>query len=165
MPKEVKFNYEVKGAPEKTIEIPLARLRDTTPLVGNPAAVDSQTDGRELTGMVIAVDSVMAVLDCTPGNVYACDVDNITTYTAGAPTAFKGLEPGDAVYYDRSTDLNTGTTGTYLSLSPLDENGNANPLFGFVVPMRGETTFTKGTTTRSTQNAAIMIVGAGGGHA
>ncbi len=136
MPKE---NYEVSS--ESAIrkwEVPFARLENQTPAITEAAALQSRIDGTQLTGTVIVVDDDddIAIVDFTHSMVYLHDVRNVITYYNGAEATFDQIQIGDPIFYDRSATM---PAGVYLSTSPLDVNGNANPLFGFRVVPHDET--------------------------
>ncbi len=161
MPEQINYDYEVSGnGPEKHWAVPYSRLEDATPTVANPCAVKSRINGRQLTGVILSLDAAlsMAVIDASPGNVYKFLVRNILTYSAGSPATFGTIQPGDPIFYDRSTDL---AAGVYLTLAPTDENTLANPLFGYAVPIDTEGAFTKASAADTTVAVGIMIVGAG----
>lgn len=143
-------------------EIPYARLTDATPTPSNPAMVTGLLAGAELTGTILAIDATnsVAVIDFTPSMVYRFTVRNVLTYGAGPAEATWGpINIGDPIYYD---DTATMPVGTYLSTSPLDGGGNANPIFGFAVPGDVATdTFPKGAAlVGSTQTVCVMQRGA-----
>jgi hypothetical protein len=163
MPESIKHDYEVssEGA-VRHWEIPYDRLEDTTPTETFPAAVLSVTDGTQLTGTVLTLDAdeEVAVIDFTCSMVYYQYVRNVLTYDAGAEDTWGAINIGDPVYYDRS---GTMPAAVKLSTSPLDSAGDANPLFGFVVPKSDAdmVLYPLGGVTASTQECAIMQVGAG----
>lgn len=165
MAEAVNNDYEVssEGA-VRHWEIPYARLEDATPTVSNPAAVLSRVAGTQLTGTILSVDAgdSIAIIDFTPSMVYRQDVRNVLTYNAGAENTFGAIRVGDPVFYDRSSTM---PAGVYLSTSPLDRLGAANPLFGHVVmlPEQTPSSFPLGAdAVASTQECAVMQVGAGG---
>jgi hypothetical protein len=162
MPESIQHDYEVssEGA-VRHWEIPYARLEDATPTPTNPAAVLSETAGVQLTGTILIVDAArsIALIDFTCSMVYYQYVRNVLTYGAGVEATWGDLNIGDPVYYDGSATM---PAGIYLSKSPLDNTGAANPLFGFVVPLNETDTFPKGADgVASSQRCAIMQVGAG----
>lgn len=163
MPEQVKSNYEVssEGA-VRHWEVPYARLEDATPTPSNPAAVLSRVPGTQLCGTILTVDAgaSIAIIDFTASMVYREDVRNVLTYAAGVEATFGNINVGDPVFYDRSPTM---PAGVYLSTSPLDNAGVANPLFGFVVLDADEVAadFPKGAATASTQECAVMQRGAG----
>ena len=164
MAEAVNYDYQVssEGA-VRHWEIPYDRLEDTTPTASNPAAVLSRTDGTQLTGTVLSVDAgdSIAVIDFTCSMVYWQEVRNVLTYAAAVEATWGTIDIGDPVYYDRSATM---PAGVYLSTSPLDNTGAANPLFGHVVPANDtdEALYPKGAATASTQDAGVMQIGAGG---
>ncbi len=165
MPEVIRHDYEVssEGA-VRHWEIPYARLEDVTPTVSFPAAVLSVLPGTQLTGTILSVDAgdSVAVIDFTCSMVYWQDVRNVLTYNVGvAELTWGPINIGDPVYYDRSASM---PVGVYLSTSPLDLTGAANPLFGHVVPRSDAdmALFPKGGVTASTQECAVMQIGAGG---
>lgn len=163
MAEAIRSDYEV--SPEGAVrhwEIPYARLADTTPHPTYPAAVTSRVVGTQLTGTVLTIDAddSVAVIDFTASMVYYHTVRNVLTYNGGAENTFGAINIGDVVYYDRSSTM---PADTYLSTSPLDKDGAANPIFGYVVPRDDDdmALFAKGGAVASTQSCAIMQRGAG----
>jgi len=160
MAEAVNNDYEVssEGA-VRHWEIPFARLEDATPTATNPAAVLSVLPGTQLTGTILTVDdgNDVAVIDFTCSMVYRQDVRNVLTYAASAESTFGAINIGDPIYYDRSATM---PAGVYLSTSPLDDAGAANPLFGFRVPASDSDVSAKGGATASTQECAVMQLGA-----
>jgi hypothetical protein len=163
MTEQVNNNYEVssEGA-VRHWEIPYARLTDTTPTPTNPAEVTSLLPGTQLTGTILTIDAAtsVAVIDFTTGMVYNHEVRNVLTYAGAVEATWGAINIGDIVYYDSSATM---PAGTYLSTSPLDNVGGANPLFGYVVPMDDTdlALYPKGGITASTQNCGVMQRGAG----
>lgn len=162
MTEAINHNYEVssEGA-VRHWEIPYARLADTTPTPTNPAKVTSVLPGTNLTGTILTIDDVndIAVIDFTCSMVYRFDVRNVLTYGGSVEATWGPLNIGDPVYYDVSATM---PAGVYLSTSPLDNTGAANPLFGFVVPAFEGDVFPKGAALiASTQSCAVMQRGAG----
>lgn len=158
----VRDDYEVssEGA-VRHWEIPQARLENNAPYPTEPAAVLSLLPGTQLTGTVLTVDAAddLAVIDFTCSMVYLHYVRNVLTYNGGNENTFGAINIGDPIYYDRS---NTMPADTFLSTSPLDRAGVANPLWGFAVPAHDNDSFPKGAVTASTQSVAVMQIGAGG---
>lgn len=163
MAEGIKSDYEVssEGA-VRHWEIPYARLSDTTPTPTSAAKVTGRVAGKELTGTVLTVDAArsVAIVDFTSSMVYRHDVRNVLTYNGGAENTFGAINVGDPVYYDPSATM---PAGVYLSTSPLDKDGGANSLFGWVVPSDETDTFAKGGAVASTQRCAVLQTGAGGG--
>ena len=142
-------------------EIPYARLTDASPTASLPAEVTSLTTGCSLTGTILTVDAddEVAVIDFTSSMVYWHEVRNVRTYD-GAEATWGVINIGDEVYYDHSATM---PAGVYLSTSPLGDAGQTNTRFGWVVP-RNDTDmalFAKGDATASTEECAIMQLGAG----
>ena len=164
MVEQINHDYEVssEGA-VRHWEIPYARLEDATPTVSNPAAVLSRTSGTQLTGTILTVDAgeSIAVIDFTCSMVYRQDVRNVLTYAAAVEATWGAINIGDPIYYDRSATM---PAGVYLSTSPLDNTGAANPLFGHVVATddTDSALYPKGGATASTQECGVMQIGAGG---
>lgn len=164
MTEAIHDNYEVSSGPMLTWEVPYARLSDATPTPTNPAMVTGLLAGVELTGTIITVDAAnsVAVINFAPGFVLWTTVRNVLTYGAGPAEATWGpINIGDPIYYD---DTATMPAGTYLSTSPLDGGGNANPRFGWAVPASDADAalFPKGAAlVGSTQSVAVMQRGAG----
>ena len=165
MTETIHNDYEVssEGA-VRHWEIPYARLEDATPTPSNPAAVLSAVPGTQLTGTILTVDAgtATAILDVTCSMVYRQAVRNVLTYGGGAEATWGTEDIGDPVYYDRSATM---PVGTYLSKSPLDSAGVANPLFGHIVGMSDadQALYPKGAGgVASTQTVGVMQIGAGG---
>ena len=141
MAETVHEDYEVssEGA-VRHWEIPYARLEDTTPTPTSAAKVTSAVPGTELTGTVLTIDATnsIAVIDFTHSMVYMHDVRTVLTYNVGAENTWQALNIGDTVYYDGSATM---PAGVYLSVSPLDNTGAANPIFGHIVPAPSTTGF------------------------
>lgn len=149
-------------------EIPISRLDTvggaaasaTNSVVGKACAVQSNTYGLQLTGTILHTDTSgtdRVVVDFTCSMVYKHYVRNVTTYTDESESAWAAINIGDEVYYDRSN------TNARLVLSANDSGGNANPLFGFVVPWSDADAdnYAKGDATASTQTCGVMQVAAG----
>lgn len=161
------YEVSVEGAERKWV-IPYARLADTTPEVGEPALVTSAVLTEKMGGAVLSIDAddSVAVIDFTPAKIYAWSVRNVITYAGAAESTFRAINIGDTVYYDASPTM---PSGVKLSTSPLDSAGNANSVFGHVVPKDGGGSdaapdlalYPKGTTTASTQACGVMVRGAG----
>lgn len=158
MTEAIRNDYEVssEGA-VRHWDIPYARLEDATPTATMPAALLSVTDGTQLTGTILVVDAgdSMAVIDFTHSMVYEHNVRNVLTYVEGAEATFGAINVGDPIYYDRSATM---PAGVYLSTSPLDSTGAANPLFGFRVPANDTDTAAAGAATASTQSLAVLQI-------
>ena len=165
MAEQVNHDYEVssEGA-VRHWEIPYARLADATPTPTNPAKVTGVIAGKELTGVILTIDAgrSVAVIDFTCSMVYREDVRNVLTYNGGNENTWGAINIGDPVFYDDSATM---PAGVYLSTSPLNNLGTANPLFGHVVPMNEDdmALFAKGGAVASTQDCGVMIVGAAAG--
>lgn len=162
MPEAIYKQYEVssEGA-VRHWEIPYARLSDTTPTPTNPAKVTGRLAGSELTGTILTVDATnsIAVIDFTASMVYKFAVRNVLTYAAGVENTWGAINIGDPIYYDDSATM---PAGVYLSTSPLNNIGTANPLFGWAVPANDADAFPKGGAgVASNQVVAVMQRGAG----
>jgi hypothetical protein len=161
MTEAIHNDYEVssEGA-VRHWEIPYTRLTDATPTPSNPAEVTSLLPGTQLSGTILTVDGVVAVIDFTSGMVYRQTVRNVLTYNAGAENTWGAINIGNPVYYDNSATM---PVGTYLSTSPLDNTGVANTPFGYAVPMDDVdmALFPKGGAAASTQTIGVMQRGAG----
>jgi hypothetical protein len=149
-------------------EIPISRLdtvggaaaTSTNSVVGKACAVQSDTNGLQLTGTILHTDTSgtdRVVVDFTCSMVYKHYVRNVLTYADAAEASWGAINIGDEVYYDRTN------TNARLTTSPNDSGANANPLFGFVVPWSDADadSYAKGDATASTQTCAVMQVGAG----
>jgi hypothetical protein len=156
MPKE---NYEVSSeSAVRHWEVPFARLENATPAITEPAALLSRIDGTQLTGTVLVVDDDddIAIVDFTHSMVYLHDVRNVRTYYQGAAATWGVINIGDPIFYDRSATM---PANVYLSTSPLDEDGNDNPLFGFrVIPHDETDVAAKGSSAAATVEIAVMQV-------
>jgi len=152
----IKQNYEVssEGA-VRHWEAPIARLENATPVATEPAALLSRINGTQMTGTVLVVDGSIAVIDFTHSMVYLHDVRNVRTYYQGAAATWGAIAIGDPIFYDRSATM---PANVFLSTSPLDEDGNANPLFGFRVPANDDDIAATTTATASTEEIAVMQI-------
>ncbi len=162
MVEEIRNDYEVssEGA-VRHWEIPYARLEDATPTPTFPAAVISLLPGTQMVGTILTIDAgdEVAIIDFTHSMVYNHTVRNVLTYDGGTENTFGVINIGDPVYYDGSATM---PPGTYLSTSPLDNLGAANPLFGFVVPKNDTdmAMYPKGAVTASTETCGVSQKGA-----
>jgi len=143
-------------------EIPYARLTDTTPTETMPAEVTSRTDSTQMTGTILGVDAddSVALIDFTSSMVYWHEVRNVLTYSGEAENTFGAINIGDEVYYDHGVTM---PAGVYLSTSPLNNVGATNTRFGWVVSANDTdmALFAKGDATASTEECAVMQLGAG----
>lgn len=130
--------YEQKISELETVTMVHARLEDNTPVIHSPAAVLSAVDGTQLTGTIIVVDDTIDIIeiDCRSNQHYYHNVRNVKTYDQEAEATWAVLNLGDPVYYDRSATM---PATCWLSTSPLDNTGAANPLFGYVGLAQTET--------------------------
>jgi len=172
MTETVHADYEVssEGA-VRHWEIPYADLFDVTPTPTNAAQVTGRLPGSDITGTILSIDAgtAIAIVDVSSGLVYRHDVRNVLTYVgAGAEATWGPINIGDPVYYDTSPSM--VALGIYLSTSPPDHDGVANPRFGWFVPAPLATGFDTDAATfplgaalvASTQRVAVMQRGAGG---
>jgi len=99
--------------------------------IGDQAAANGRGINQKCGVVVTYEDAVeRAVLNIAPGFVCKQYVANVLTYAGGAPATWgASLYIGQPVYLDDSTDLAAGIT---LSTSPLNEDGLANPLAGWL---------------------------------
>lgn len=144
------------------IVVPFARLADATPKAGNPCALLSDTNGKQLVGVVLATDDARSLATCQfPGAIaYKVQARNVKTYSGGAESTFQSIGIGDEIYYDRSATMPTGVS---LSTSPLDSTGANNPLYGYACPLESEVDlalYPKGTTSASTQDIGVLCINA-----
>lgn len=141
-------------------EVSKSRLERTAPLRHDPAAVKSRVPGQQITGTAIMVvnDDPIVLLDVTPGQVFRHNVRNVRTYAGAAEATFGTVEQGDPVYYDRSPTM---PANVYLSTSPLDSAGAANPVFGRIVlgPTESSSDFPKGLSTATSFGTDVMQTG------
>lgn len=157
-------DYQVHEAPGTHWDVSYARLEDATPTVSNPAAVLAVAASvDQLCGTILSINAnqSMACIDFAPGSIRWFQVRNVLTYAAAAEATWGAIDEGHLVYYDRSATM---AAGVYLSTSPLDNTGAANPLFGRVLPRddADAALLPKGGITASTQNCAVIQRGAGG---
>lgn len=85
-----------------------------------------------LVGVVLTYSSDAGIVEMNlaPGFVGKAYVANVLTYNAGSPNTFdQSLAIGEPVYIDDSDSLPEGVT---LSRSPLNDDGNGNPLAGYL---------------------------------
>lgn len=161
MTEAIHSDYEVKS--EFGVchwEFPVGRLHDITPTPTNPACVTGLLAGSELSGTILSIrpptpaTATFAVIDVTPGMVYMHDVRDVLTYGGGpAEASWGAINIGDPVFYDATATM--VALGIYLSTSPLDGAGNANSVFGWVVPAPS--------TTGTDTDAARFPLASGGG--
>ena len=131
----IRNNYEVSSpGAERHWEVPYARLENGAPTETQPAKVTAQTIGQEMTGTILTIDATnsIALIDFTHSMVYRHLVRNVATYNAGAENTWAAINEGDVIYYDGSATM---PADCFLSLSPLDNLGAANPIFGHAVRM------------------------------
>lgn len=80
--------------------------------------------------MSYEANTTIAELNLAPGFCAKAYVANVLTYNAGSPNTYdQSLAIGEPVYIDDSDGLADGVT---LSRSPLNDDGNANPLAGYL---------------------------------
>lgn len=87
-------------------------------------------DGRPLnmTGVVVSVQGRLVVVNIAHGFAILNYVSNILTYNGGNANSWESAPViGQPVYVDDSNDLGEGCT---LSMSPLNDAGVKNPLWG-----------------------------------
>jgi hypothetical protein len=130
-----------------------------------PTAVKSATNGLQMVGTVLSETDINGVSHCvvdlSDNMIYFHDVRNITVYANGTGATPAAINVGDPIYYDRSEDM---PDDVFLSLSPLDEDGELNPLFGYA-SVSQRVSMPAGTSAAiSTQSIAVAQVGLSGGH-
>ncbi len=163
MTEAINNGYEVssEGAVRHWI-VPYARLTDTTPTPSNPAEVTSRTDSTQVCGTILSIDAVdeIAVIDFTCSAIYWQEVRNVLTYDGAAENTFGAINIGDEVYYDHSATM---PTGVYLSTAPAGAAAQTNTRFGWIMArnVTDAALFPKGAATASTQECAVMQLGAG----
>lgn len=136
--------YEQDLMDVEVLVCPYDRLEDVTPTIHKPAAVLG-TDGSLITGTIIEVhtDNSVITLSTKHGKKFYHQVRNVLTYAAAVEATWGTLNFGQAVYYDPSATM---PAACKLSLSPLDNAGATNTLFGHIVwaqdeipePQRGD---------------------------
>ncbi len=161
MAEEIRNDYEVssEGA-VRHWPVPYARMTDVTPTPTQPARLTGITAGSNVCGTVLSIDpsDSIAVVDFTCGMVYLHEVRNVLTYAAAVEDTWGVINIGQRIYYDGSATM---PAGTKLSLSPLDNTGAANDLYGTAV-YSGRVTYPLGTAgVASTQEVPVMQRGAG----
>ena len=162
MTEEIRHNYECCTREPWNVQIPYARLTDTTPTVSLPAEVTSLLPGTALTGTIISIDASdsVAEVDIRASNVYYHEVRNVLTYGGAVEATWGVINIGDAVYYDNSATM---PAGVYLSTSPLDNLGVANTLFGHVVPCNDadRSNYPTSPATAATEECGVAQLGVG----
>lgn len=69
-------------------------------------------------------------MNVAPGFIASAYVANVLTYDQGSAATFAtSIAVGDPVFIDDSEDLDPGIT---LSLSPMNDDGDDNPLVGYI---------------------------------
>jgi hypothetical protein len=154
-------NYEVasEGGVRHWGKIPYASLENITPTETQPFEIVG-TDGLQVTGTILTIDATRSLIvgDMTASMVYRHFIRNVITYNGGAEQNFATIDIGDVVYYDNSVTM---PANCFLSLSPLNNLGQANSIFGWVVPADSSDTFPKGAAQAgSTWEQAVMQHGA-----
>ena len=136
------FQQSSEAGRERMIRIPLARLTDNTPTVGEPAEVTGRVPGEQIVGVVYNAGSAAnpyAILNVAEGQVIRASVRNTLTYDPGLPVAedtWGVINIGDPVYYSAEQDV---INGVKLSTAPLQSDGaTANTRFGNVVMLQDE---------------------------
>lgn len=169
MTESIRDHYqESSKSAQRHWPVPYTRLEDTTPTPSYPAALLSLIVGNQLTGTILVVDAVnsIAIIDFTCSMVYRHTIRNVRTYSGSAENTWGAINVGDPVWYDRSATM---PGGTYLSTSPNDALGAANPQFGTVMLMVDNATFDTDvadypkTATANTATCGVMQSGAGTG--
>ena len=162
MTETIRHNYECYSREPFCIQVPYARLTDTTPTPSLPAELTSLTPGTQLTGTIISIDAgdSVAMVDVRCANVYYQKVRNVRTYDGATENTWGVIDIGDMVYYDNSATM---PVGVYLSTSPLDNLGVANTLFGTVVPCNDadRANYPTATATAATEECGVCQRGAG----
>lgn len=155
-------DYEVssEGAVRHWGKIPYASLENAVPTETQAAELVG-TDGLQVCGTILTLDAArsLAVIDFTCSMVYRHNVRTVTTYNAAVESAWATIDIGDVVYYDNSATM---PANTFLSLSALNNLGQANSVFGYVVPADENDTFPKAAgAAGNTWEQAVMQRGAG----
>lgn len=163
MVESIHNDYEHSSGPVMTRAVPFARLTDATPTPSNPCELTSLLAGTQLCGTIMTVDTAdsIAIVNFAPGFVGNWNVRNVLTYNAGVENTWTAINIGDPVYYDNSATM---PAGVYLSMSPLDNLGTANSLFGYIVCVTSEAAalYPKGAGgVASTQACQVQQRGAG----
>lgn len=162
-------NYEISSdAQGNHWIVPVARLANaaiTGPVLAGdhaPTTLLSLLPGTQQIGTILSSEPVAAVasvvVDMHHNQIFKHWVRNVITYAGGggAETAWAVINIGDSIYYDLSCVIH-GLAGVYLSTSPLDHDGTANPLFGYAMFTYTETMPTT-LATASTEPIAVQQV-------
>ena len=106
------------------------------PVVAIGSRVSASGRGLNPVGIVVSVTPGLTLatsqvrVNITHGKIVRNWVANVTTYSGTAPATFiTAPYPGQPVYVDDSAALGAGVT---LSMSPLNTDGDINPLGGFL---------------------------------
>lgn len=126
--KDISPQHAVRDYPMVSLTVAVGDLVNSTAVKGKPGILTG-TAGAQQCGTIVARDTLVATLNIARGAQYYHKVNNRLTYNAGDPATYGEMNPGTAVYVDVSSNM---PAGVYLSLSPLDEAGAANTLFGHV---------------------------------
>ena len=105
--------------------------------IGGMTTADGRPENR--TGVVVAYEhsTNLVTVNWANGFIIRQYVANILSYSGVTAAVFEQAPViGQPVYVDPSDDLSDGVT---LSLSPLDEDGAANPLWGHLMYCQTET--------------------------
>lgn len=116
---------------ERHVRISLAVMLDTTPAEHDPVAVTPVKALNAVHGTIVSKDTVYGIVDVSNGSVHRHNVRNVLTYDVyGDEDTFAQIVEGSPVYYDNSATM---PANVMLSMSPLNDVGAVNALFGFVV--------------------------------
>ena len=136
MPIQDNYQASSEGGGVRHWEIPYGRCTVNPPIPTEPMMVTGLPLGSQLTGTTMTVDPIagaagLAIVDFTPSMVYRHQVRTCIAY-AGAESAWRIINIGDVVYYDNTAGM---PAGVRLSLAPANTAAQANPVFGWIVPM------------------------------
>jgi len=142
--RDTTYGYEQssEAGRERHVKMPQARLKDTTPTIGDPSCVTSRIVGMEICGTVITINAThdTAIINFAEGAIYRHNVRNVRTYNVDGPpqteATWGAMNVGDPVFYDENQDA---LNGIKLSTAQFEGNGTTpNPRFGTIVMMQDE---------------------------
>jgi len=136
MARDTESGWQASSGPYCNIVAPYARLEDITPTEHKPACILG-TDGSSLTGTIVDLDATNSLVTINVADGFRAyhQVRNVLTYAAAVEATWGQINFGTVVYYDPSATM---PAAVKLSLSPLDNTGARNTIFGHVVYAQDE---------------------------
>ena len=130
MARDTESGWQATSGPYCNIIVPYARMEDITPTEHKPAAVLSGLNGAQLTGTIVDIDATNSYATINIADDFGAyhQVRNVLTYAAAVEATWGQINFGSIIYYDRSATM---PAAVKLSLSPLDNTGAHNPIFGY----------------------------------